>query len=370
MNRYSPNNLFRFALYKRMNRRSVLLGLLLAVGFFIPACTQTQKQGTTAQTSGNALQNSKPIELTLVSYGVAKPVYSKLIPEFQKEWKAKTGQEVKFKESYGPSGAQTRAILSGLEADVLAQNLQSNIDPLVEKNFVTKDWSQRLPNQASPVTTVMAMVVRPGNPKQIENWSDLTKPGVSIVAINPQTGGNARWGILAGYGSLLKAQGEKPAQDFLNSYTKNIKTMVSSGREATDTFVKNKVGDVMVTFENEIIFTNGVIPQDYPYVVPGTNVQVDFPVTVIDKVVDKKGTRKVAEAFTEFLFTPKAQEIYAQLGYRPIDNQVYDKYAKQYKPVTTQYAIADFGGWKQVNQKLFADGALFDRAQSARAKSK
>jgi sulfate transport system substrate-binding protein len=347
-------------------RRRALFSLLLTAGLFIPACTQ--KQEPTAQTSQSGAQTSKTVELTLVGYGVAKPLYSKIIPEFQKEWKAKTGQEVKFKESYGPSGAQSRAILGGLEADVLAQNLQSNIDSLVAKNFVDKTWNQRLPNQASPASTVMVLVTRPENPKQIKDWSDLTRKDVSIVAINPQTSGNARWGILAGYGSFLKSQGDKPAQDYLYGVTKNIKTLVSSGREATDTFVKNKIGDVMVNFENEIIFTNGVIPENYPYVVPSTNIQVDFPVTVIDKVVDKKGTRKVAEAFTQFLFTPKAQEIYAQLGYRPIDKQVYSKYTKQYQPVTTLYTIADFGGWQQVDQKLFADGALFDRAQSARAK--
>ncbi len=347
-------------------RRRALFSLLLAAGLVIPACTQ--KQEPTAQTSQSGAQTSKTVELTLVGYGVAKPLYSKIIPEFQKEWKAKTGQEVKFKESYGPSGAQSRAILGGLEADVLAQNLQSNIDSLVAKNFVDKTWNQRLPNQASPASTVMVLVTRPENPKQIKDWSDLTRKDVSIVAINPQTSGNARWGILAGYGSFLKSQGDKQAQDYLYGVTKNIKTLVSSGREATDTFVKNKIGDVMVNFENEIIFTNGVIPENYPYVVPSKNIQVDFPVTVIDKVVDKKGTRKVAEAFTQFLFTPKAQEIYAQLGYRPIDKQAYSKYTKQYQPVTTLYTIADFGGWQQVDQKLFADGALFDRAQSARAK--
>lgn len=351
-----PKSLFPIAQQKPMSRRSAMFTLLFGVGFFLPACVQK---------SPEAAQSSQVIELTLVGYGVAKPLYSKIIPEFQKEWKAKTGQEVKFKESYGPSGAQTRAILSGLEADVLAQNIQSNIDPLVEKNFVNKNWRDRLPNQASPASTVMAVVVRPGNTKQIENWSDLTRPSVSIVAINPQTSGNARWGILASYGSLLKTQGEKPAQEFLNNFTKNIKTLVSSGREATDSFVKNKIGDVLVTFENEIIFTNGVIPDDYTYIIPPTNIQVDFPVTVIDKVVDTKGTRKVAEAFTQFLFTPKAQEIFAQTGYRPIDTEAYNKYAKQYKPVTTQYVIADFGGWNQVNQKLFIDGGLFDIAQSA-----
>jgi sulfate transport system substrate-binding protein len=352
-----------------MKRRSALRALLFTAGFMIPACTQkqnsTQNQVSTRQTQATATKNSGAVELTLVSYGVAKALYSKMIPAFQQEWKAKTGQDVKFKESYGGSGAQTRAILGGLQADILAQNLQSNLDPLVEKGFVSKDWSQRLPNQASPASSVMVIVTRPGNPKQIQNWNDLARDGVSVVAINPQTGGNARWGILAGYGSILKSQGEQAAQDYLKGFVKNIKTLVSNGREATDTFVKNKIGDALVTFENEIIFANNVIPEDYPYIVPASNIQVDFPVTVVDKIVDKRGTREVAEAFTKFLFSPKGQEIYAQLGYRPIDEKAYQQQAKLYKPVKTLYKIADFGGWKPVDQKLFADGALFDSAQAA-----
>lgn len=352
-----------------MKRRSALRGLLFTAGLMISACAQmqnsSQNQIATHQTQAIATKNPGAIEVTLVSYGVAKALYSKMIPAFQQEWKAKTGQDVKFKESYGASGAQTRAILGGLQADILAQNLQSNLDPLVEKGFVNKNWSQRLPNQASPASSVMVIVTRPGNPKKIQNWNDLTHNNISIVAINPQTGGNARWGILAGYGSILKSQGEQAAQNYLKGFVKNIKTLVSNGREATDTFVKNKIGDALVTFENEIIFANNLIPEDYPYIVPASNIQVDFPVTVVDKIVDKRGTREVAEAFTKFLFSPKGQQIYAQAGYRPINQQAYQQHAKQYKPVKTLYKIADFDGWKAVNQKLFADGALFDSAQAA-----
>ncbi|MDM9384476.1 sulfate ABC transporter substrate-binding protein [Chlorogloeopsis sp. ULAP01] len=356
-----------------MKRRSALRALLFTAGLLIPACTQTQNstqnEASTSQTQAvTNVQKSKSVELTLVGYGVAKSLFSKIIPAFQQEWKAKTGQDAIFKESYGASGAQTRAILGGLQADILVQNLQSNIDPLVEKDFVSQQWSQRLPNQASPANTVMVLVTRPGNPMQIRDWRDLARENLSIVAINPQTSGNARWGILAGYGSVLKSQGEQAADDFLKGFVKNIKTLVSSGREATDAFVKNKIGDVLITFENEIIFTNNSIPEDYPYIVPTTNIQVDFPVTVVDKIVDKKGTREVAEAFTKFLFSPKGQEIYAQSGYRPIEQQAYQKYAKLYKSVKTLYKIADFGGWKQVNQKLFADGALFDSAQATRTR--
>jgi sulfate/thiosulfate-binding protein len=352
-----------------MRRRSVLHASLFAVGFWVTACTQTQQPEQVGQEQSSETQATREasVELTLVSYGVAKPLYSKIIPAFQAEWQEKTGQQVTFKESYGASGAQTRAILGGLEADVLAQNLQSNLDPLVEKGFVNADWAKRLPNQASPASTVMVLVTRPGNPKQIRDWQDLAKDGVSIVAINPQTSGNARWGILAGYGSVLKDQGEQAANDYLNGFAKNIKTLVGSGREATDAFVKNKIGDVLVTFENEIIFTNDAIPDNYPYVVPSRNIRVDFPVSVIDKIVDQRGTREVAEAFTQFLFTPKAQEIFAQAGYRPIDQKAYAQKSSQYQAVDKLYTIADFGGWQTVNKKLFASGGLFDAAQAARS---
>lgn len=354
-----------------MKRRSALRALLFAAGLFIPACAQSQQtaqeSGATESSQAAASKNLQPVKLTLVSYGVAKPLYSKIIPAFQVEWKAKTGQDVTFKESYGASGAQTRAVLGGLEADILAQNQQSNVEPLVEKGFVNANWSERLPNQASPASTVMVLVTRPGNPKKIQDWSDLAREGISIVAINPQTSGNAHWGILASYGSVLKAQGEQAAQDFLYDFANNIKTLVSIGREATDAFVRNQIGDVLVTFENEILFTNEAIPEDYPYVVPASNIRVNFPTTVIDRTVNARDTREIAEAFTEFLFTPTAQDFFAQAGYRPIDEQVFQRYAEQYKPVETLYTVADFGGWDAVHQKLFADGALFDAAQAARS---
>lgn len=355
-----------------MKRRKVLRALLFSMGFLIPACTQSQNspqnQKSTNQTQVTVDQQSSAVELTLVSYGVARALFSKMIPAFQAEWKAKTGQNVTFKESYGASGAQTRAIIGGLPADITAQNIQSNIDALVEKGLVSPNWRQRLPNQASPANTVMVVVTRSGNPKNIQDWNDLTHNNVGIVGINPQTGGNARWGVLAGYGSILKSQGEAAAQDFLNNFVRNTKTLVSSGREASDAFIKNKIGDALLTFENEIIFTNNAVAENFPYVVPPTNIQVDFPVTVVDKIVDSRGTREVAEAFTKFLFSSKGQEIYAQQGYRPIDQTVYQKYGSQYKPVSTLYKIDDFGDWKTVDQKLFADGGLFDSAQAARNK--
>lgn len=333
-----------------IKRRQVVLGLAVALAAMV--------RPTVAQTPSS-------VELTLVSYNVAKPFYQKLIPEFQKEWKAKTGQTVTFKESYGPTIAQARSILSGLEADIFAINTQFAIDLLVDNGFVKPNWEKRLPNKAVPANTVMVLVTRPGNPKKIRTWQDLTRDGVGIVAINPKVSGNARWGILAGYGAISKTQGKEKAEAYLKRLVKNSKTFVNNGREASDTFIRNRVGDVMVNFENEILFTNDVLPKDFPYIAPSPNIQVDFPVTVVDKVVDKRGTRKVAEAFTQFLFSPKAQEIFAQVGYRPSNKKVLQRNAKQYQPVQKLYAIADFGGWRQVNKQLFADGALFDVAQKA-----
>ncbi len=309
-------------------------------------------------------------ELTLVGYAVAKPVFAKLIPEFQKQWQARTGQRVTFKESYGASGAQTRAILGGLAADILAQNIQSNIDPLVAKGFVRADWQKRLPNQAIPATSVMVLVTRPGNPKNIRTWSDLTRPDVEVVLINPKTAGNARWGIMAGFGAMQRSFGEAKAQEYLQRLVANTKVLASSGRDATDKFVKNRIGDVMINFENEVLFLNESLPQDYPYVAPSPNIQVDFPVTVIDQTVDRRGTRTVAEAFTRFLFSPRGQEIYAEMGYRPFDPKVRQRFARRFQPVQRIYKISDFGGWGKVNALLFTDGALFDQAQRLAAQGR
>lgn len=346
----------RFIRLRSLSRRTSLL-VLLTVSAMCATGTIVASLQVAAQPN--------PVELTLVSYAVAKAAYSRLIPEFQKEWKAKTGQTVTFKQSYGASAPQTRAILGGLEADILAQNLTTLVTPLVEKGLVSPRWQSRLPNKAVPVTTVMAVVVRQGNPKKIQTWQDLARPGVTSVSLNPKTSGNARWGFLAGYGSVLKERGDAAARSYLFNLVKNIKTQVNSGREATDAFVKSRIGDIVVTFENEIIATNDAIPRDFPYVVPSANLKVEFPVTVIDKVVDRRGTRAVAEAFTRFLFTPKAQEIFAEVGYRPNNRSTLARYSKQYRVVRQLRSVDDFGGWDAVNKKLFDDGALFEQAARA-----
>ncbi len=309
---------------------------------------------------------SSPVELTLVSYAVAKPLFAKLIPEFQRTWREQTGQEVRFKESYGPSGAQARSIVGGLEADVYATNLQTLVTPLVDAGLVKAGWEARLPNGASPASSVIAIIVRAGNPKKLQTWQDLAAQGVEIVAINPKTSGNARWGVVAGYGAVLREKDAKAAEGWVEALVRNTKTLASGGREATDAFVKNGVGDALLTFENEALFASKASGEPIDYVVPAANVRTDFPVVVVDQVVDRKGTRAVAEAFARFLFSPKAQALYAEAGYRPSDAAAAKAAAGRFREVTRLFTIDDVGGWPKVDRAVFADGAAYDRAQAAR----
>jgi len=319
-----------------------------------------------APAPARAAPASGPVELTLVSYAVAKPLFAKLLPEFQRQWREQAGQEVRFKESYGPSGAQARSILGGLEADVFASNLQTLVPPLVDAGIVKADWATRLPNGASPASSVIAIIVRAGNPKKVQAWQDLAVPGIEVVAINPKTSGNARWGVLAGWGAVLREQDAKAADGWVEALVRNTKTLASGGREATDAFVKNGVGDALLTFENEALFAQKATGEPIDFVVPAANVRTDFPVVVVDRVVDRKGTRPVAEAFAKFLWSPKAQAIYAEAGYRPSDPAAAKAAAGRFRPVPKLFTVDDVGGWAKVDRALFADGALYDRAQAAR----
>jgi sulfate transport system substrate-binding protein len=316
---------------------------------------------TAAGLALSSVARAEDVTLTFVSYAVAKPVYAKIIPAFKKQYKAATGNDVTFKESYGPSGAQNRSIVGGLEADVLATNSQMYVDDLVKADLVKSDWATRVPNGGSPATSVIVAITRAGNPKNIKTWTDIAADGVQIVAINPKTSGNARWGVLAGYAALKNGDDTKAAEAYVQGLVKNTKTLVAGGREATDAFVKNGVGDVLLTFENEAKFA-AKSGQNLPYVTPETNIRTDFPVAVLDKNVDKHNTRAAAEAFVKFLFSPEAQQFYADAGYRPSDTNVKTEGLAEIKKLIT---IDDVGGWPTVEKALFADGALYDQALAA-----
>lgn len=309
-------------------------------------------------------QQSRPLELTFVSYAVARPVYSLIIPAFIQEWKAQTGQDVRFIESYGPSGAQTRAINAGLNADILVQNLESFVTPLVETGLVRADWKSRYPHNSSPKRSAMAIMTRADNPKGIQTWADLGKPCVELVAINPQTAGFARLGVVAAYGAIQRDRGDAAAQEFLLAFVKNIVSLVGGGREASDAFIQNQVGDALVTSEAELVHIDSIFPNEYKGTVPDSNLITEFPTVVIDEVVDRKGTREAAEAFIEFLYSPVAQELYALTGYRPV-NEPSSSLDAKYRDISNSFTIADLGGWEVVNPLLFEDGALFDQALAA-----
>ena len=320
-----------------------------------------------AVTVAQFAQAAAPVNLTIAGYAVAKPVYNKLLPAFKKQYKAETGTDVTFTESYAASGALNRSIIAGLEVDVLATNVQSYVDDLVKAGLVKDGWAAKYPNGSTPATSVIVAVVRAGNPKNIKTWTDISADGVQIVAINPKTSGNARWSVLAGYAALKNGDDTKASDDYVRGLVKNTKTLVAGGREATDAFLKNGIGDVLLTFENEAKFANKVGGQNLPYIAPETNIRTDFPVTVIDKNVDKHGNRKVAEAFVKFLFSEPAQQIYADAGYRVADEKVLAKVG-DYAKITKLITIDEAGGWPAAEKALFADGALYDQALAASKK--
>lgn len=327
-----------------MKKRVLTASILLLSLFTLTACgTEEPKEGIT---------------LTLGAYTVPKEAFAKIIPEFQKEWERKTGQKVHFQESYEASGAQARAIAGGFEADIAALSLEGDIDTLTEAKLVTHDWKKK-PYSGMITTSVVALGTREGNPKNIKDWEDLTRPGISVLYPNPKTSGGAQWDINAIYGAGLKRTGEAGAKDLLARIHQNVKTMDKSGRASMTTF-ENGTGDVVVTYENELLLRN-IEGATYNVVVPSDTIKIENPVAVVDKYVDKHGTRAVAEAFVDFLWTTESQRAFAKTGYRPVDPKVAEEFKDQYKTPPGQFDISFLGGWDKVRKDLYADGAVWDQ---------
>lgn len=304
-------------------------------------------------------------ELLNVSYDVMRDFYKDLNPAFLKAYKAKTGEDVVIQQSHGGSGKQARAVIDGLEADVITMNMPPDIDALYDKaKLIPENWATRLPNNSLPFTSLQVLIVRKGNPKAIKDWSDLVKPGVQVVMANPKVTGNGRYSYLAAWGYALKQPGgnEQKARDFVGALLKNVPVLDSGGRAATTTFMQRNIGDVLLTFENEAeMIAREFGKGSFEVVYPSLSVRAEPPVTVVDKVVDKKGTRKVAEAYLQFLWTPAAQEIAAQNYLRPQDSAVLKKYASQFPAVSLFTVDEVFGGWKKAQKAHFDDGGSFDQ---------
>ncbi|MEO1433533.1 MAG: sulfate ABC transporter substrate-binding protein [Cyanobacteria bacterium J06632_19] len=312
--------------------------------------------------SASNAQNSNRVDLTLVSYAVTKPAYRKIIPQFVQEWKQKHNQTVRFYESYGASGAQTRAVVDGLDADVVELALALDMQRIEKAGLIQPGWENEAPNNSMVTESVAALVTREGNPKQINTWQDLTKEDISIITANPKTSGVARWNFLALYGSQVETGKENIALDFTSKVYQNVPILPRDAREASDAFFNQGQGDVLINYENELILA-GMKGKPSNYIVPETNILIENPVAVIDKNVEKHGNREVAEAFVEYLFTPAAQREFAKIGFRPVNPVVKQEFASKYPPVKTLFTVKELGGWDKLQDKFFADGAAFDEIQ-------
>jgi sulfate transport system substrate-binding protein len=304
-------------------------------------------------------------ELLNVSYDPTRELYDAYNTAFTKYWKGKSGQTVSIKQSHGGSSKQGRAVIDGLAADVVTLALAYDIDEIAEKGkLLAPDWQKRLPHNSAPYTSTIVFLVRKGNPKQIKDWSDLVKPGVSVITPNPKTSGGARWNYLAAWGYALKKNGNdtEKAKQFVSALYKNVAVLDSGARGATTTFVERGIGDVLISWENEAVLAIKELgPGKFDIVAPSISILAEPPVSIVDKVVDKKGTRKVAEAYLQYWYTPEGQEIAAKNFYRPIDPKVLEKYQGQF-PKVTLFTIDDvFGGWQKAQKTHFADGGIFDQ---------
>jgi sulfate transport system substrate-binding protein len=320
----------------------------------------------------SALPARADTTLLNVSYDPTRELYQNFNAAFAKQWKAKTGETVTIRQSHGGSGKQARSVIDGLDADVVTLALAYDIDALADHGKqLPQDWQKRLPNNASPYTSTIVFLVRKGNPKKITDWPDLAKSGVDVITPNPKTSGGARWNYLAAWAYALKQPGGNAdsAKAFVKRIYANTKVLDSGARGATTTFVERGIGDVLIAWENEAYLSVKELgPDKFEIVTPSLSILAEPPVSVVDKVVDKRGTRKVAQAYLEYLYSPEGQEIAARNFYRPRDPAVAAKYAKQFAPVKLVTVDAEFGGWRTAQKTHFDDGGVFDQIYAPTAK--
>jgi sulfate transport system substrate-binding protein len=299
-----------------------------------------------------------------VSYDPTRELYQEFNAAFAKQWQAKTGEKVIVRQSHGGSGKQARTVIDGLDADVVTLALASDINAIADKaKLLPADWQKRLPNNSTPYTSTIVFLVRKGNPKGIKDWDDLIKPGVSVITPNPKTSGGAQWNYLAAweYGKR-KYGGDDKAREFVTKVYKNVPVLDSGARGATTTFVERNVGDVLLAWENEAFLSLKEFgPDKFEIIAPSLSILAEPPVSIVDRNVDKKGTRKVAEAYLQYLYSEEGQEIAARNFYRPTDPKVAAKYAKQFPKLTLVTIDGAFGGWPNATKAHFADGANFDQ---------
>ena len=298
-----------------------------------------------------------------VSYDPTRELYVAVNAAFAKYWKGKTGEDIRFRQSHGGSGSQARAVIDGLEADVVTLALAYDVDAVSNAGLIHKDWQKRLPQNSSPYTSTIVFLVRKGNPKGIKDWGDLIRSGVQVITPNPKTSGGARWNYLAAWEYAKRKNGgnDAKAREFVAALFKNVPVLDSGARGATTTFVQRGIGDVLLAWENEAYLALAEEKDKVEIVTPSISILAEPPVAVVDKVVAKKGTKAVAEAYLQFLYTPEGQEIAAKNHYRPRDEKVAAKYAGTFAKVELFTIDQAFGGWQNAQKTHFADGGTFDK---------
>jgi len=324
------------------------------LALLLPGCGGTPGSGRAPQANSSTL--------LLVSYAVTKSAYDRILPRFQAQWKARTGQDLQIRASYGGSGSQTRAVIDGLDADVVSLALAGDVQKLEKAGLIQPGWQQELPLNAMITNSVVTFIPRSGNPKGLRQWSDLNRPGVSVVTANPKTSGGARWNFLALWGSVSQTGGNAAAAErYVAAVYRQVPMLPKDAREASDVFLKRGQGDVLLNYENEAIQARRAGDLTTDFVVPAVNIRIEGPVAVVDKNVDRKGTRKAAEALAQYLQTEEAQQIFAEEGFRPVLPVVLQKVKQRFAPVRQLFSVADFGGWSQVNERFFGDNGVWNR---------
>jgi sulfate transport system substrate-binding protein len=313
-------------------------------------------------TSGRAATGPEAVEILNASYDPTRELYRDVNAAFAKEYRERTGTSVTVRMSHGGSGKQARAVLDGLQADVVTLALAYDIDALADRGLVKPGWQSRLPHNSTPYTSTIVFLVRPGNPKKILDWADLARTGISVVTPNPKTSGGARWNYLAAWGSVLKAgRGEAEARALVAGLFRNVAVLDTGARGSTTTFVQRGLGDVLLAWENEAYLALAETGKDrVEIVVPKTSILAEPPVSVVDVVVDRKGTRAVAEAYLRFLYSPAGQELAAKHHYRPRVPEAAAKAGRTFPAVATFTVDELFGGWRAAQKKHFDDGGIFD----------
>ncbi|WP_370691229.1 sulfate ABC transporter substrate-binding protein [Bradyrhizobium sp.] len=311
--------------------------------------------------AGSAL--AADVSLLNVSYDPTRELYAEFNKTFARAYQKETGKSIEIKQSHGGSGSQARAVIDGLQADVVTIALAYDIDAIAAKGLLPADWQKRLPQNASPYTSTIVFLVRKGNPKGIRDWDDLIKPGVSVITPNPKTSGGARWNYLAAWGyALKKFESAGRARQFVGDIFKNVPVLDTGARGSTVTFVERGVGDVLLAWENEAFLAQREFGKDkFEIVAPPLSILAEPPVTVVDKVADKKGTRAAAEAYLKYWYTREGQEIAARNSYRPRDQEIAKEYEKSFAKVELFTIDELFGGWTRAQKEHFAEGGIFDQ---------